>query len=69
MYDRCGQAQFEIYKINTEIWNIESRYRRPDGTVARMSPHDARRMRELLKFLQKWEDYQKKLGCVPGKAW
>lgn len=69
MYDKCGQVQFEIYKIQSEIRQIQNWYRRPDGSIGPMRPNDGARVQQLLKFLQKWEEYQKQLRCVPGKAW
>jgi hypothetical protein len=58
---QCNEIGYQIDKILRSIWEIEDRY--PDG--ARMGPVDAKRYRELLKQLQKWEKHRDNMGCVP----
>ena len=66
---KCGQVSYNIDKTQGQIWQIEDRYRNPDGSVRRMAPHDSKRMRDLLKQLDNWQKWWHRLGCVPGKGW
>lgn len=66
--DKCGQIEYQIDKVNAQIWQIEDRYRNPQGDIRHMSPYDAKRYRELLQQVDRWRDWQKKLGCQPGKV-
>ncbi len=61
---RCEDSEYRIDKVTSGMWEIEDRY----GGVtnpSKMSPPDARRYRDFLKRLEKWRDWQKKLGCTP----
>jgi hypothetical protein len=66
--DKCGQVEYQRDKVVGEMWRIEDRYRDSRGVTGRMSPNDARRYRELQKQMQLWEEWQRKLGCQPGKV-
>jgi len=66
--NKCGWVQYQIDRTGDQIWQIENRYRDRMGNVGHMSPNDARTYRGLIQQLQKWEQYQRDLHCVPGKV-
>ena len=63
----CQGAQYQFDRTQSEMWRIEARYRRNDGTLAPMTVPDRRRYNQLLGQMEKWKKWMEHLKCEPAK--